>query len=60
MEKHCYAIVNERGNLLIEDGKLPIYWSKKAAEERVAKFPRHRLEPVLLKDLRKFILTHPF
>lgn len=60
-QKHCYAIVNQNtGQLLLEDGKLPIYWNKKVAQEMVKRFNGFCIEPVLLEELRRFILTHPY
>jgi len=60
MSKYCYAIVLKRtGNFLLEDGKLPIYWNKKIAQERVKLFPECILEKVNLKELIKFVNTFP-
>lgn len=60
MNTHCYAIVNEKtGALLLEDAKLPIYWYYKVAKQRLKVARGFYIEKIHLKDLRKFILTHP-
>ncbi len=56
--KYCYIIVNEEnGSMLLEDGKLPIYWNKQTAKERQVKFSNkyvvHKLE---LATIEKLIL----
>lgn len=55
MNKYCYVILNPRGGLLVEDPKLPIYWNKKVAEERLKCFKGHTLEKVNLKNLLELI-----
>jgi hypothetical protein len=58
--KYCYAIINVKTDTLItEDGKLPIYWNKKVAKQRVKKFKDCYLEAVLIEELTKHILTYP-
>lgn len=56
--KYCYIIVNkENGNMLVEDGKLPLYWNKAVCKERQSEFGKkyvvHRLE---LSDIEALIL----
>lgn len=59
--KYCYVLVNkDTGKFLVEDTRLPIYWNKTVAQHRVNKFPGFIIEPVLLKELYKFILTYPY
>jgi hypothetical protein len=56
MSKYCYAIVHKKKRkLLLEDHKLPIYWNRRVAKERVAGFPDYRIERIELSDLEIFI-----
>jgi len=60
-KKYVYAIVHKKTNkLLIEDEKLPIYWNRTVAIERVALFPKYELTTVNEDYLLNFIITHPF
>lgn len=57
--KYCYVIANEEnGNMLLEDGKLPIYWNKKVAKKRQFKFGNkwvvHKIE---LATIEKIVLS---
>ncbi len=54
--KYCYVIANEEnGNMLVEDGKLPIYWSKKVAKERQLlfgdKYVVHKIELATIENI---------
>jgi len=63
MDKYCYIIVDkENAKPLLEDSKLPIYWLKSVAKERVkdfisGKYVVHRLnmydlETLILKSIK--------
>lgn len=32
---YCYVIVDSKDRFIITDGKLPFYWNKKVAEEKL-------------------------
>ena len=52
LKNTCYhAIVNKKNQLLLQDCKLPIYWSKKVADKRVELFPDFE---VIKIDAKKF------
>lgn len=54
--KYCYVIVNyENGNMLLEDGKLPIYWNKKVAKERCSNFKGCVVQKLKLIDIENLI-----
>lgn len=54
--KYCYVLVSKlNGNLLLEDSKLPIYWNKKIAQDRLASFPKHELKRIVLEELMLII-----
>lgn len=57
-QKYVYAIVHaHKYNLLLEGGKLPIYWLKKVARERCKLFPNYIVIRVKENQLTNLILS---
>lgn len=58
--KYCYIIVSqENGSMLLEDGKLPIYWNREVAKERLRRFVfryNYVIHKIELADIENLIL----
>jgi len=56
-KKYYYAVVKkENGNLLVSDGKLPIYWNKKVAQEMAKEFRDYCVTRISVDNLERSIL----
>lgn len=56
--KYCYAIVKkDNAALLLDCGRLPIYWNKKVATERCKDFKGYCVQPILLDKMEDIILN---
>jgi len=60
--KYCYIIVEEEnGNPLVESEKLPIFWLKKIASQRLNDYRDSRrkyiIRSILLSDIESLILN---
>lgn len=54
--KNCYAIVDkETGKLPLIQASIPIYWSRKVANERIFGFTTLMVKKISSADLQKFI-----
>lgn len=57
-QQYAYILVYKRsGNLFIEDHKLPIYWDKKVARERLKNFTECKIKVVYMSQILELI-TH--
>ena len=56
--KYCYIIVDRKnGDMLVEDGKLPLYWCKEIAKKRQALFSKNYIiHKLSLSDIEELIL----
>jgi hypothetical protein len=60
-KNYCYALMVKKTNkFLLRDGRLPIYWLKRIANEELTNFPNCYVEKINLDELLKFVLTHPY
>ena len=56
--KYHYCIVNkENGYMLIQDGKLPMYWMKKLAQEECKNFTGYVVVRIPVDSIQKLILS---
>lgn len=56
--KYCYVLANkDNGTMLLEDGKLPIYWNKKVAKERCLNFDGYVVHKLFLSDIEGMVLN---
>ncbi len=48
MKKLCYCLVDDRGEFITTDAKLPIYWNRAVATEKAERFnARIQVVPIL-------------
>jgi len=54
--KNHYCIVHRKnGTLLVQDGRLPIYWLRKVAVEQAKLFPKYKVVPIGVRELNDII-----
>ena len=54
MKVNYYVLVNENGNMIITDLKLPFYWNKEVAQEAAGLF-RANIKPIRIDELKVLI-----
>lgn len=52
MKTYYYALVNENGNLITTDSKLPIYWNKEVAIKAGINFKAYSIKKINIADLK--------
>jgi len=56
--KYCYVLADsENRSMLLEDGKLPIYWNKRVAKERCSNFKGYVVRKLFLSDIEGMVLN---
>lgn len=56
--KYCYVIANEKnGNMLFEDGKLPIFWNRECAKLVCLSHVGFVVHKLFLSDIESIVLN---